>query len=89
MEGRLDEEIKNMKKGILMLEGEKSIEVIKKKEKEMMRIEEKKKMKGRKMEVMLRYWVKKGMFKNNDIKNIRLRMEDIIMGRKERDILKI
>lgn len=38
-----------------MLEGEKSIEVIKKKEKEMMRIEEKKKMKGRKMEVMLRY----------------------------------
>ncbi|SPU65062.1 diguanylate cyclase [Brucella melitensis] len=87
--GRFDAALNNMPQGLLMFDGEQRIAVINNKAKAMMRIAEHTKLHGRKLEVLLRYCVKQGLFPHNDLTNIRLRMEDILMGRKARDIFQL
>ncbi|KAB2697926.1 putative bifunctional diguanylate cyclase/phosphodiesterase [Brucella haematophila] len=87
--GRFDAALNNMPQGLLMLDGQQRIAVINNKAKAMLRIAEHTKLHGRRLEVLLRYCAREGLFPHNDMANVRARMTDLVAGRKTRDIFQL
>jgi len=86
---RFDAALNNMPQGLLMFDAQHRIAVINHKTKALLRIAEHTKLRGRRLEVLLRYCAKQGLFPHNDLNNIRTRMQDLLSGRKSRDILQL
>jgi diguanylate cyclase (GGDEF)-like protein len=78
-----------MPQGLLMFDAQQRIAVINHKTKSLLKIAEHTKLRGRRLEVLLRYCAKQGLFPHNDLHNIRTRMQDLLSGRKARDILQL
>jgi diguanylate cyclase (GGDEF)-like protein len=72
-----------------MFDAQQRIAVINHKTKSLLKIAEHTKLRGRRLEVLLRYCAKQGLFPHNDLHNIRTRMQDLLSGRKARDILQL
>ncbi|MEJ5081682.1 MULTISPECIES: putative bifunctional diguanylate cyclase/phosphodiesterase [unclassified Ochrobactrum] len=86
---RFDAALNNMPQGLLMFDAQQRIAVINHKTKALLKIAEHTKLRGRKLEVLLRYCFRQGLFPHNDLKNISLRMHDLLAGRKSRDIFQL
>nr|WP_312472231.1 EAL domain-containing protein [Brucella sp.] len=86
---RFDAALNNMPQGLLMFDAQQRIAVINHKTKSLLKIAEHTKLRGRRLEVLLRYCAKQGLFPHNDLHNIRTRMQDLLSGRKARDILQL
>ena len=84
--GRFDAALNNMPQGLLMFDSHQRIAVINNKAKAMLKIAEHTKLHGRKLEVLLRYCLKQGLFPHNDLNSVRVRMQDLLLGRRARDI---
>lgn len=87
--GRFDAALNNMPQGLLMFDSQQRIAVINNKAKAMLQIAEHTKLHGRKLDVLLRYCAKKGLFPQNDLKSVHVRMQDLLLGRRARDIFQL
>ncbi len=87
--GRFDAALNNMPQGLLMFDSQQRIAVINNKAKAMLQIAEHTKLHGRKLDVLLRYCAKKGLFPQNDLKNVHVRMQDLLLGKRTRDIFQL
>ncbi|MFI3903671.1 putative bifunctional diguanylate cyclase/phosphodiesterase [Ochrobactrum sp. S1502_03] len=86
---RFDAALNNMPQGLLMFDAQQRIAVINHKTKALLKIAEHTKLRGRKLEVLLRYCIRQGLFPHNDLSNIGARMRDLLAGRKSRDIFQL
>ncbi|MCL7996651.1 EAL domain-containing protein [Brucella sp. 21LCYQ03] len=86
---RFDAALNNMPQGLLMFDAQQRIAVINHKTKSLLKIAEHTKLRGRRLEVLLRYCFRQGLFPNNDLKNISIRMHDLLAGHKSRDIFQL
>ncbi|OYR21753.1 putative bifunctional diguanylate cyclase/phosphodiesterase [Brucella thiophenivorans] len=86
---RFDAALNNMPQGLLMFDAQQRIAVINHKTKALLKIAEHTKLRGRKLEVLLRYCIRQGLFPHNDLNNIGTRMRDLLAGRKSRDIFQL
>lgn len=87
--GRFDAALNNMPQGLLMFDSQQRIAVINNKAKAMLQIAEHTKLHGRKLDVLLRYCAKKGLFPHTDLKNVHVRMQDLLIGKRARDIFQL
>lgn len=87
--GRFDAALNNMPQGLLMFDTQQRIAVINNKAKAMMKIAEHTKLHGRRLEVLLRYCIKHDLFPHSDLNNINRRMQDLLAGRKTRDVFQL
>lgn len=87
--GRFDAALNNMPQGLLMFDSQQRIAVINNKAKAMLQIAEHTKLHGRKLDVLLRYCAKKGLFPQTDLKSVHVRMQDLLIGRRARDIFQL
>ncbi|MGB5839660.1 MAG: EAL domain-containing protein [Brucella anthropi] len=87
--GRFDAALNNMPQGLLMFDSQQRIAVINNKAKAMLQIAEHTKLHGRKLDVLLRYCAKKGLFPQNDLKSVHVRMQDLLLGKRTRDIFQL
>lgn len=86
---RFDVALNHMPQGLIMLDGQQRIVVINNKAKAMLGIDGSTKLNGRRLEVLLRYCAKEGLFPHNDLTNVRDRLQDVISGGKARDIFQL
>lgn len=86
---RFDAALNNMPQGLLMFDAQQRIAVINHKTKALLKIAEHTKLRGRKLEVLLRYCIRQGLFPHNDLNNVGTRMGDLLAGRKSRDIFQL
>ncbi len=87
--GRFDAALNNMPQGLLMFDSQQRIAVINNKAKAMLQIAEHTKLHGRKLDVLLRYCAKKGLFPQTDLKSVHVRMQDLLIGKRARDIFQL
>ncbi len=87
--GRFDAALNNMPQGLLMFDSQQRIAVINNKAKAMLQIAEHTKLHGRKLDVLLRYCAKKGLFPQADLKSVHVRMQDLLIGKRARDIFQL
>ncbi|MBB5703147.1 diguanylate cyclase (GGDEF)-like protein [Ochrobactrum daejeonense] len=87
--GRFDAALNNMPQGLLMFDSHQRIAVINNKAKAMLQIAEHTKLHGRELDVLLRYCAKKGLFAQRDLDSVRLRMQDLLLGKRTRDIFQL
>ncbi|MEJ5020101.1 EAL domain-containing protein [Ochrobactrum vermis] len=87
--GRFDAALNNMPQGLLMFDSQQRIAVINNKAKAMLQIAEHTKLHGRKLDVLLRYCAKKGLFPQKDLKSVYVRMQDLLLGKRTRDIFQL
>ncbi|MBV2144136.1 EAL domain-containing protein [Falsochrobactrum sp. TDYN1] len=87
--GRFDTALNNMPQGLLMFDAQQRIAVVNNKIRALLKTDENTRLRGRKLEVLLRYCVKNGVFPHNDLNNIRARMQDLLTGHKTRDIFQL
>lgn len=87
--GRFDAALNNMPQGLLMFDSQQRIAVINNKAKAMLQIAEHTKLHGRKLDVLLRYCAQKGLFPQTDLKSVHVRMQDLLIGKRARDIFQL
>ncbi len=87
--GRFDAALNNMPQALLMLDNQQRIAVINNKAKAMLHISGRTKLHGRKLDVLLRYCDRQGLFRNDDLATIRARMQDLVAGRRTRDTFRL
>src|SRR5690606_28967185 len=87
--GRFDAALNNMPQGLLMFDAGQRIAVVNNKVRTLLNADENTRIRGRTLEVLLRYCVRNGVFPHNDLNNIRARMQDLLNGRKTRDIFQL
>lgn len=87
--GRFDAALNNMPQGLLMFDAEQRIAVVNNKVRTLLNADENTRLRGRRLEVLLRYCVRNGVFPHNDLNNIRARMQDLLNGDKARDIFQL
>lgn len=83
---RFDAALNNMPQGLLMFDGQKRIAVINNKAKSMFKIAGHSRLNGRSIETLLRYCSMHGLFPHNDLDNISARIDDLLVGKRRRDV---
>ncbi|MFD1199253.1 putative bifunctional diguanylate cyclase/phosphodiesterase [Brucella gallinifaecis] len=86
---RFDAALNNMPQGLLMLDAQQRIAVINHKTKALLKIAGHTKLRGRRLEVLLRYCIRQGLFPHNDLANISARMRALLNGQTSRDIFQL
>lgn len=83
---RFDTALNNMPQGLVMLDGRASIAVVNKQVREMLNISQNVSLLNRPFEVVLRYCSKHGLFPSDELENVRMRIDDLLEGRRQRDV---
>ncbi|MBK3745964.1 diguanylate cyclase, partial [Paraburkholderia aspalathi] len=83
---RFDAALNNMPQGLMMFDGQNRISVINHKAKAMFRISSHTRLNGRSIDTLLRYCSIYGLFPHDDLGSITARINEILAGRRERDI---
>ncbi len=83
---RFDTALNNMPQGLMMLDGNGAISVVNKQVRDMLNISQDISLLNRSFEVVLRYSAKHGLFPRHELNNVRLRIGDLLEGRRQRDI---
>lgn len=86
---RFDAALNHMPQGLLMFDAEHRIAVVNNQLRVLLKTDRGTRLRGRKLDVLLRYCVKSGVFPHNDLANISARMHDLINGSKKRDIFQL
>lgn len=84
---RFDTALNNMPQGLVMLDGCGRVAVVNKQVRDMLNIAQNISLLNRPFEVVLRYCSKHGLFSRNELENVRMRIDDLLEGRRQRDIL--
>ncbi len=84
--GRFDAALNNMPQGLLMFDAQQRIAVINNKARAMMNIGGQARLHGRRLDMLLRYCARQGLFPHRDLRNLASRMGDLLAGRIARDI---
>lgn len=83
---RFDTALNNMPQGLVMLDARASVAVVNKKVRDMLNISQSISLLNRRFEVVLRYCSKHGLFPSHELDDVRMRINDLLEGRRERDI---
>lgn len=83
---RFDTALNNMPQGLMMLDGRSSIAVVNKQVRDMLNISQNLSLLNRPFEVVLRYCSKHDLFPREELNNIRDRINDLLEGRRQRDV---
>lgn len=83
---RFDTALNNMPQGLVMLDGRSMIAVVNKQVREMLNISQNISLLNRSFDVVLRYCSKHGLFPRSELENVRMRIEDLLEGRRQRDV---
>ncbi len=83
---RFDTALNNMPQGLVMLDGRAAIAVVNKQVRDMLNISQNISLLNRSFEVVLRYCSKHGLFPREELDNVRMRIDDLLEGRRQRDV---
>ncbi len=83
---RFDTALNNMPQGLVMLDGRASIAVVNKQVRDMLNISQNISLLNRPFEVVLRYCSKHGLFPRDELDNVRMRIDELLEGRRQRDV---
>jgi diguanylate cyclase (GGDEF)-like protein len=84
--GRFDAALNNMPQGLIMFDGEGKLVVVNNKAVSLLRISADTDLTGRSLQTVLRYASLHGLFPRSKLKRIQKLIEDLLSGRRERDL---
>lgn len=84
--GRFDAALNNMPQGLIMFDGDGKLVVVNNKAVSLLKISRDTDLAGRNLQTVLRYSSLHGLFPRSKLKNIRRLIDDLLSGRRERDV---